>query len=300
MKIWIVLFATLISFHVISCDVCGGVSIPSTQGLMPGNQFHFFGLRSGLNLFETGLTHTEDAELSNEYFSKTSIHGRWQFAKRFDGTADLPFQYNMQQSRDEKRSKHGIGDIGLAVGIHAISKENLEKETKHFLRFQIGAKLPTGAYAEDPWETDNLFPGTGSVDITLGTYYSFTGKKLGVIQENAFVYKTENRVGYRFGHGWLSRVNLFYRSSFENGLLIMPLAGATLFYSGQDAIYGIPIANSFNSSRILSAELGLTGIYKTWMLNLRGSLPLLQTISNGEARSMGSVELGVSYLIQKK
>lgn len=302
MKIFVVLIVALMSLQSFACDVCGGIVAPGTMGLLPDNQYHFFGFKTNYSTyssFHTDHFTQENRSSEEQFFSWTAI-GRWQFSKRFGLQAELPIVWNSQSYSDgEQQSQSGLGDLRLRSNILCINRKNADKNTALILRSNIGVKLPTGPYSRDAWETNNLYPGSGSIDFLAGTNFTFRKKKIGILQENSFVYTTQNKVGYKYGHAFLGRLSGFYRHTINASYLI-PSAGLNYQFTGTDRIQDIDVAQLFNSGHLLNAEIGLNFIHKKWMLNTKVAYPLYQSIGNDEVKSKGSVELGIFYLIQKK
>ncbi len=299
---FITLLVVLVSFEATACDVCGGVTAPNTQGLLPNNQYHFVGLRFGYNGFKSthplGLNHISTS--THEHFVRGSVLGKWQFTDRFDLQVDLPVIWNTQVAADSNRSNNGIGDASIFVNALAVNINDEKTGRSHFFKIGAGVKLPTGKYSKDAWETNNMFPGSGSVDFSIATNYVFSGKNLGILHENSVVIKTKNNVGYQYGNIYLTRFAGFYKKKFEAGIVMMPSIGASYIFSQTDRINDILVSSNFNNGHILNGDVGLNFISNNWMLSSNVSLPLFQFIGGGDVTSKGSVELGIFYLIPKK
>ena len=299
MKITLALILVLISFESFSCDVCGGVVSPGTQGLLPTKQFHFIGTRFRYDHFTSNTNYSGVSRSSTEHFLRASLYGRWQFASKFDLQAEVPFAYNLQEEEDSTRSHTGLGDISVVCNYELINNKNEAKETSHILRSGVGMKLPTGYYSKDAWETNNLFPGTGSFDLVLSTNYVFTKKKLGLLNEFSFLFPTENKAGYKRGESLIARMNGFYKIQLSNWQFL-PALGASYIFSNTDKIYNIPVTQTFNNGQSINSELSLNLISNKWMLNAKYSYPIYQNINDGEVESKGTAQLGIYYLFQKK
>lgn len=290
----------LLSFEVFSCDVCGGTIPPGTQGLLPGNQFHFVGIRSYYSQYASYRSVFQSNQVleSSEHFLRFSILGRWQVSRRFDITTEIPIAYNWQHFNGSKNDNGGLADVSLRVNYLFVNKK--DSSSSHQLRGGLGAKFPTGAYSNEALETSNLFPGTGSYDGIIGTNYIFLKDKWGWVQENQFVLKTANSAGYKYGHSFSSKLNVFLNRTVKQ-TKILPFVGIDYRWNQTDQIDGIDVSYRFNSGRVLAAEAGINIITNKWMLGARYSHPILQQLSNGDVvNKIGGVELSVNFLIQKK
>lgn len=295
MNFRITLLLVLISYNGYSCDVCGGIMPAGNQDLIPGNQFHFVGLRASISSFNS---YHDDRE-SFEQFSRSSIVGRFQLNERVDLQMDLPFHYKVQTENNERSSMQGIGDMVVQCNYLWINRADEKERSSISFRSGIGVKLPTGKFSKNAWETNNLYPGSGSFDYSVQSNFIYMKRKLGVRHEFTGSYKTSNSAGYRYGHSVNTRLEGLYIVQFDNSRLI-PACGIGYFYSGKDRIDNIPVTGSFNYGHSINGELGLNYLINNWMLSVKYSLPIYQKIDNGNVMNKGIGELSIIYLIQKK
>lgn len=302
MKIYSTLFAVVVSFGAWSCDVCGGVATVGTQGLLPGNGYHFLGLSTSYSGFLSRHDDhfNETTAYTKEYFFAGTLQARWQFSQRFNAMFELPFKQNIQVEEGTQYSQTGLGDIKLWVN-HLAVKINQESDER-FISFQygLGVKLPTGNYSRDAWESSNLYPGSGAWDGFLTSRFVFRKKKLGWTQENSFTLKGTNPATYKFGNILLVRASGFYQHKMKQNRNLIPLIGASYSYTGTDQISGIDVDYLFNSGQTVNAEVGLNVITPKWMFMSQFSYPMYQNIGDGDVSSRGTLTLGIYYLMQKK
>lgn len=301
MKYLIALAAVLISFGAFSCDVCGGVSAPGTQGLLSSNKFHFIGIKSSYNQFRSihGAHFIQD-QTSTEHFFRSSLVGKWQLADRLNIQLELPYTYNLQENPSGTRSEYGIGDINLVSNYLLVNQKTAEGMTKHALRIGAGLKMPTGRYANDVWSTSNLHPGTGAIDAIITTNYVYRKTRVGILQENSLILKGKNKYEYRYGSAFFTRSAIFYNRPISETTILLPSAGLNYLYTATDRIQGSEVSQLFNSGHLLNAELSINLLTTQWMFNLKGSFPVFQYLGNGFVSSKGNLELSILYLIQKK
>lgn len=289
------------SFSVFSCDVCGISVSPGMQGLLPNNRYHFFGIRANYNSFQSSrpILLSDDFLTSKEHFFRSTLFGRWQISERFDLNAAIPFVYNEQHINGHINRHQGIGDIRITTNFLAINKT--DSTSNHLFRVGAGAKLPTGNYSRDAWQTSNLYTGTGSYDFVLSSNYTLNKQKWGIIQDNQFWINTENKAGYRYGNSLNSRLLFQWKPTTKGKLKINPFAGAGYQWSMTDRIDGIHVSQQFNGGHLVTIEGGLQFMSNNWMTIIRYAHPVVQQLSNGDVRAIiGNAEIGISYLIQKK
>lgn len=298
MKQLITVLIMFVSVTVYGCDICGGISMPSTQGILPGTEYHFIGLRSSWIHFHTNesINHLS----STEHFVRTELSGRYQFNKRISAQVSIPYIFNSQLKSGETTMINGMGDSQLFIYWNAIQKENTEKQTNFTLRMGSGVKLPTGSYSRDVWETNNLYPGTGSFDYGFNTYLSWYKGNFGLINENLITIKTQNPVEYKFGNAYLTRLLASYRVKIKQRTLLLPFAGISAFMTSRDHIQNIPVGQTFNSGTRVLAETGVSLFSKRMMYTLKYGLPLFQNLSGGDVKMNGTLEFSINYLIKKK
>lgn len=301
MKMKLSFIAVMLSFHGMSCDVCGASAGIGSQGLLPSNQFHFIGMHSTYRQFKSvqDVLFSDEDRISREHFFRTNISGRWQFADRWAFLGVIPYVYNWQQQVDSTSIMHGLGDLNLHLSYLLFDRS--DSVSSHQLRVDGGLKLPTGNYSSVALETSNLFPGTGSVDGMVRVNYQFKRQKWGIIGEGAFGLQGTNSTGYRFGNSLLSSGSVFAIKKTKGSGQLMPFLGANYQWIGTDAINTVPISPKFNSGHLFSAEIGVQFIHSNWMFHTRFSHPLYQHLSNGNVHTViGNAEVGIRYLILKK
>lgn len=124
MKLYVLLLATWTSFSVFDCYVCGGITAPGTQGLLPGNAYHYIGFSQSYSRFYSthpGQLNGEDL-YTNEHFLRSNLAARRQFSSRLNSIVEIPVSYNLQTSEHETSYKTGLGDIKCSFNQIAIKK----------------------------------------------------------------------------------------------------------------------------------------------------------------------------------
>lgn len=300
MKHIIMIAFALIVQTVFACDICGGISAPGTMGILPGNEFHFVGLRLNYNSYEsyhsTGIGIPN--RVTNEYFLRSDLQLRWQLNRKVGFILSAPYHYNVQREDDKRSTTNGIGDISIGVNYLLLDKVN--EETEQILRIGSGIKGPTGDYARNAWETSNMDPGSGAWDFSFNTYFTAFKNNWGLLQENVYNLRTKNNVDYKYGNNLLTRLSGIYRVLIGSKTLLLPAIGASYSNTQTDRIKDIPVSSSFNQGHVVNIETGLTLLTNKFMLNLRYNVPAYQNISDGDVKAFGGLEFSTYFLIQKK
>jgi len=302
MKLYIALILALISFDTLSCDVCGGITASGNEGLLLNNGYHFIGLKQSYSAFRsTHRNHnSENVTTSHEYFLRSSLIGKWQFAQKFSAQIEVPLVFNFQESELESRSEKGLGDIKLLCNYVLVNRKNDEEKRSHLFRTGLGMSIPTGNYSTSVWETSNLFPGRGAFNFIGNTNYIFRKNDIGFLQENIASLTMANKCGYKYGTSLVSRNSLFLQKKIKETGLFTPSVGVNYLYTSTDKINGIQVSELFNSGHSLNGELALNYLIKKWMFVLRTSYPIYQHIGNGDVKSKGVIEFGIHFIINKK
>lgn len=290
-------FFTLYTSVAFSCDVCGCASGPGFDGMLNNNTFHFVGLRATYNPY-TSIHRSVVTQLttrSQEQFFRGEILGRWQFATRWNVEGTLPYVVNYQMEASSDTLIHGFGDALVKTNWNALVRKG--EVHRHILTLGAGFKLPTGRFVSHEEGEVNLAPGSGSWDplLTLGYRYSF--KRWNMLVEQQYQFKTANRYHYRYGDLYQAGIQLLYRFTAGKELEILPMLGVDYQYTGVDKIAGVPISDSYNSGQQLRGSAGLQLIGKSIMVRIRASLPIYQSLANGEVRAGASAEAGFFYLL---
>lgn len=283
-----------------ACDVCGCVSGLSTQGFLPNERFHFVGIVSNYNEFQSqrNILFSDEIEYSTEAFYKSSLTGRWQISDRIAIIGSIPFVYNQQIRDNQTTTETGIGDVSIFVNTLIVNKQ--DDSNAQYLRVGVGSKVPTGRYSSVALETSNLFPGSGAFDILFSTNYMYRKMKWGMIQENQVRIPTENKVGYKYGTTVNANFYGFYAHKTNNTVELMPFLGAGIQWKDVDKINRIPVAQQFNGGVIATTDIGLQAVLPSWMIHLKYGHPVFQQLSNNDVKmTVGNLELGIRYLIKK-
>src|SRR5690606_39232025 len=139
-------------------------------------------------------------ERSQEQFLTTALVGKYQVHKRWQLLASIPVHFNRQSKNGIQTFSNGFGDVSAHVRFAPIFRQDSVNRKALILQVGAGIKAPTGQYSREAHETSNLYPGTGSWDIPLDLNLYIVRDRWMLQFENALTLKTENKIGYRYGH----------------------------------------------------------------------------------------------------
>lgn len=284
-----------------ACDVCGGANPSSSMGFMPGNAYHFIGLRSNYKRYcsqHISLV-TGNSTFSTEYFSSMEITGKYQLSTRWQVVGTLPYSFAAQKQLGSITQQNGIGDASALVLYTPLLRLDSLGNISTQLNVGGGLKLPTGKYARDAHETSNMYPGSGAVAITIAANYLHQFKKQGIQLEASNTYRFENSAGYQFGNALAFSGNYFVKLTHRSSTW-RPFVGIQINAFGKDRINGSINSESVNNGRYIGGKLGVNYIHSNWFVSLFGELPIYQNLGGNTVKQQEQVSLSIHYLIQKK
>jgi hypothetical protein len=293
--------AVTLLFQSNACDVCGGANPSNSMGFMPGNTYHFIGMRSIYKRYcsqHISLV-TGNSTFSTEYFLSTEITGKYQLSKRWQLVGVLPYSFAAQEQASGSTQQNGIGD----ASIFTFYTPHLRVDSVGNILAQLnvggGLKLPTGNYARNAHETSNIYPGSGAADVTVSLNYLHQVKKTGFQLEASNTYRFSNSAGYQFGNALSISGNFFVKITAQNTVW-RPFVGVQFNSFGKDRINGKINSESVNNGYYIGGKVGVNYIRSNWFISLYGEIPAYQNIGNNTVKQQERLSLSINYLILKK
>ena len=301
MKLITTIIVVVLSFHSISCEVCGCSSTPGSIGIIGSSSNHLVGFSFGGRSFNS--THPDifghgNVENSTEFFMQSNLLAKFQISKRFQVYANIPFVYNQQRREGETSITQGLGDITASTRFLAFS--HADSVRKRALNLQIGAgvKALTGKYSRDAHETTNMYPGTGSWDFPFNLNLFFQSEKWNIQFENLFNVTTQNSAKYKFGNAYQSVVYGGYKIKAGRGTISTGI-GVQLDYLFHSEIDGSS-KNTFNGGHLLTVLSGINFEFNRIFATIRYFQPLSQHLSKGYTKNNGQMSASIYYTFKTK
>jgi len=273
-----------------ACDVCGTVSSNASIGLFASNRFHILGLQSS---YRSMTTYLYDVRHSREHIISTDFRFRFQLHRRFQLLGFVPYQYAYQQTDFGKNKVQGLGDASLMGNFIAINKRDSNGMSRNFLTVAAGVKLPSGknAQASDPLK--NIYPGTGSWDLTLLANYTHQfDSKWGWQSEGSFSIKGKDRFDYSYGNSYQLTSQAVYKIPVLKYRMISALG-----LNGEYHEKAKPV--NLNQGYILALRGAVNLMSNNWLISVFFQQPLAQDFNNGLSKQGISCGLNINYLINK-
>lgn len=302
MKKIIVAFGLLLmAYSAIACDVCGCSVGGNSMGILPRFNKHFIGVRSTYSSFTSthpSLFEGSTALQSKEYFSTTTLWGRYIPHKRVQLFAQIPYNYFVREEEGKKTITQGVGDISLLANYMVFNTTDSNKsKVKHSLQFGGGIKLPTGAYNKNEDGSllnINMQPGSGSYDIPLNLIHTLRIKAFGVNTEMSYTFTTTNPNDYKQGNKFLGAVNFFYWKNYRN-TSFLPQVGIRQEHFGVDIFDGGKVDYTGGSTTQLS--IGTDVYFYKWGLGAQLRTPLRSSVGEGFIKPNPTLNFNLLYLL---
>jgi hypothetical protein len=268
---------------IFACDICGCSSGNYFIGPFPMFHRHFFGTRYTFRSFKSVVA-GDPGQFSKDFYQTIELWGGWNFAKKWQVLAFVPYNINRQTSDDGVKKSNGLGDITVIVNYNLLNKQSVNKNggsINQQLWIGGGLKIPTGKFSPDPNDiipTASNQAGTGSKDCLLNAMYAITINKWGI--NSSMNYKINRKAdGYRFGDR-LSSSAFVFRSITSRNTIFNPNAG--LLYENLQAnkMDGVKVPDSGGNA--LLAAAGMEIGFKKLSIGFNAQLPVSQNFSNGQ------------------
>jgi hypothetical protein len=300
----IILILTIALFSINStraCEICGCGQGNYYFGLMPQFKHHFIGLRYQYKRFNTVMA-DDPTQFSRDYYKTMELWGGWNFGKKWQVLAVLPYNFVHQVSDDGITNNQGIGDIALMVNYKVVDKTKTISKGRSFaqqLWIGAGVKVPTGKFnvdATDPALVSlaNTQTGTASTDFMLNAMYNISINKVGINTNASFKMNTANSDKYMFG-------NRFFASSIasytirKNQVSLLPNLGVVCEHTSINKLDKQKVDQT--GGNLLSASAGVEVGFKRFTAGTNVQLPMSQSFASGqtEAKFKGMVHITYAF-----
>ncbi len=288
MRPFIVLIAAIMLCNEVrACDMCGGGSSGQYIGLLPAFSRNFAGLQYSHAAFHGSFPSAYSGrpnERTTDHYNTLQAWGRQRIGSRYQVFAFVPYQYNVRYKDGIRRQTSGLSDITVLA-----TRILLDRHTgpwQHMAFAGLGAKLPTGAYANNNGTSADaapaLSPGTGSWDALLTANYTLRKGRAGVNLEGGYTIATPSPDKYRYGNKLNADLTALYTANAGRWTL-MPQAGARYEYAAADLYnYERGWVNDYSGGQRLYGLFGLQVARGSCGLRLAGLLPVSQHYAGGE------------------
>jgi len=279
-----------------SCDVCGGVSGNATIGLLASTQFHMIGFKSG---YKTYKSYFQGIQHSREYIFEQDITARWQVSPRWQILGSIPYQTGLQKRDLGSDLVHGLGDPQILVNRVLFHARDSMLNTRSFLSFGVGIKIPAGKKAGATSMIRNLYPSTGAWNLSgLLTYTPSISRRLSLQNEVGFTAKFKDSYGYKYGN--TSSFSSMLVGNFQQGQgRWLVGVGCRGEYFGASTIENQPLEGFTHQGYDISGQLALHYIAKQWLWSMNIKQPIYQNFNQGSLKQGLQGSIAAAYLITK-
>ena len=294
----VLVILTLGTTYVHACDACGCSGSLGNMGLgvqVQGNRTSFSFLQSYKHYATTykGLYGRPDT-YSQEYYFKSDFSASIRLSRRFQARFLLPLNYNLQQESDEKNSIiQGLGDA--QIGVHYFIIDSMFRNNT-IVRWSAGAgaKLPTGKFTNPENEDLMLYPGTGTLDYSIGSSFALRSGNFGLSNESSYIFRTTNKYEYHPGNTLFSQllgIYIFNRFSVGTGASIATNANAQLNNK--------PFEHTNAQAILIQSATVLSYSKNNLSIQLGINIPFYQKLGEEQSKQREALSLGIYYLLNK-
>lgn len=299
-KIIIILTITLISANMVNaCEICGCGLGNYYIGMHPQFNKKFIGIRYQFRKFKTVMA-DDASQYSRDYFKTMELCGGWNFGKKWQVMAILPYHFIHQVSDDGVTNNQGPGDVAFLVNYKVFSRNSMSARHKMITQdfwLGTGIKLPTGKFKVDETELAtvsmaNMQTGTASTDFMVNGFYSISINKFGINSNTSYKINTSNSDKYVFGNKFSAATYVYYAANAGN-MGILPNIGLMYEYSSANKIQKATVAET--GGYWLGSSAGLDFSFKKITIGGNLQLPVSQHFASGQTKSILKGMFHVTY-----
>jgi hypothetical protein len=299
-KIFLILAITILSTSMThACEICGCGQGNYYIGLMPQFKHHFIGLRYHFKRFNTVMA-DDPTQFSRDYYKTMELWGGWNFGKKWQVLAVIPYNFIHQVSDDGVTNNQGIGDIALMVNYKLFDKSKTTAKGKMIdqqLWIGAGVKAPTGKFnidATDPAliAIANTQTGTASTDFMLNAMYNISINKIGINTNASYKLNTTNSDKYTFGNRFSASSIASYTIK-KDQITILPNLGLLYENTAINKLDKQKLAQT--GGGLLTAAGGVELGYKKFIVGANIQLPISQRFASGQTEVKLKGMMHVTY-----
>jgi hypothetical protein len=282
-----------------ACEICGCGQGNYYFGLMPQFKHHFIGLRYQFKRFSTVLAN-DPTQFSRDYYKMMELWGGWNFGKKWQVLAVIPYNFVHQVSDDGITNNQGIGDIALMVNYKVFNKNKTTAKGKDFaqqLWIGAGVKIPTGKFSVDATDPAlvslaNTQTGTASTDFMLNAMYNLSINKVGINTSASYKLNTANSDKYSFGNRFSASSIASYTIK-KKQVSILPNLGVMFEHTAINKLNKQKVEQT--GGNLLSTSGGVEVGYKKFTVGANLQLPLSQSFASGQTEVKLKGMMHVTY-----
>ena len=300
----ITILTTLILFSFIpakACEICGCGLGNYYIGMMPQFTHAFLGIRYQFQHFKTVMA-DDPSQFSQDHYKTIELRGGWNFGRKWQLIATLPYHFVHQVSDDGIKNNQGIGDIAAMLNYKIFDRMSAFKKNTAIIQqlwFGAGIKIPTGRFnidATDPAlvAIANTQTGTASTDFMLNTMYNIRISNIGINSSASYKINTTNKDKYGFGNKFSANSILYYAVKKRN-IDLMPNIGINYEHTASSTLYKKTVAQT--GGYLLATAAGLEASFKKITVGTNIELPLSQNFANGQTnmKLKGMMHISFSF-----
>lgn len=298
-KIFLIITITISSFSTTyACEICGCGQGNYFLGLMPQFKHHFIGFRYHFKRFNTVMA-DDPTQFSRDYYKTMELWGGWNFGKKWQVLAVIPYNFVHQVSDDGITNNQGIGDIALMVNYKLFDKSKTTKGKTITQQLWIGAgiKAPTGKFNVDATDPAliaiaNTQTGTASTDFMLNAMYNISINKIGINTSSSYKLNTTNSDKYTFGNRFSASSIASYTIK-KDQISILPNLGLLYEHTAINKLNKQQVAQT--GGYLLTAAGGVEVGYKKFTVGANIQLPISQRFASGQTELKLKGMMHVTY-----
>ncbi|MFX3625937.1 MAG: hypothetical protein ACN6I4_01130 [bacterium] len=291
----------LVAYSAAACDVCGCAVGGNSMGILPRFSKHFIGIRATHASFISAhptLFEGEEQKISKEYFTSTTLWGRYVPHKRIQVFAQIPYNYFVREEDGQRTITEGLGDINLLANYVVFNTTDSNKSTlKHSLQVGGGIKLPTGVFNKSEngdLLNINMQSGSGSYDVPINLLHTIRFKSFGINTELRYTFNNANPDRYELGDRFLASSRAFYWKNYRN-ITFLPQVGVAFEHYGTDKDGRYEV--DYTGGTMLQLDAGVDVYFYKWAMGAHLRNPIQSNMGQGFVTPNAALTFNLMYLL---
>ncbi len=277
------------------CDACGCSATGGSFGFGDLQQKNKITLRYLNQNYRSKETIFNNSPWSEEHFGTIQMLGLFSIAKNLKILSIIPYQFLSKETSTTNINVSGLGDISV-ISIYNILNKEINKKNKINWLFGAGVKLPTGTFNENFGGSLNpgFQLGTGSLDYSLLTEFSFNSNNWGWQHTLNYLYKNTNKFDFKFGNQWNYFTNIYKKIIIQNSQII-PMLGYAYEFSYENVDFGVLQPNTQARAHLL--KIGVDYSFNSFLVGFHYFQPISQNLFNETVELSNRFNLSLQYLL---
>jgi hypothetical protein len=277
-----------------SCDACGCSISGYGMGMFSSYHNNFISLNWQLSKFNSAPGHGN----SIDYFNTLEISVQYFLSDKFKILLSQPIKVNRRISSSGTDGLSGLSDTRITASYSFFKNEKITEESKLFLDFGAGIKLPAGNFnphLHDLNLPENFNLGNGSWGFLFQPNAVLSFKDVGIVLSAVYQAYTKSSSDYKFGNQMTGQSLIYWSGELFDNFTVTPFGGINSEWAGEDKYANGNTVHATGGNGLFAVS-GLNVKTGDWLAGVSYLHPLSTNYSGGAVDASGRLNAQLSYI----